>query len=123
MKALLCNFLSPKVARHFKLFSFHIQEGSGCLEVNATHNDEDFLKIRKALSEQYDLARSVPQIEVVDVDWTGDRWLFLEHTTKNNQRLNYNDMKKTVEHITELWGFPVKMTYVDMDGNELEDIK
>lgn len=121
-ESFVLQFLSPKIARKFKLFSFHIQEGSGYLEVNATHDDESFLQVRKTLAEQYDLSRLVPQIEVVDVDWKGDRWLYLQHRTKNNQRLNYDDMKKTVEYIHKLWGFTVKMNYVDLDGNELEDI-
>lgn len=121
-ESFVVQFLSPRVARQFKLFSLHVAEGSGYLEVNATHDDEDFLQVRKTLSEQYDLSRSVPQVEVVDVDWQGDRWLMLEHKTKNNQRLHYGDMKKTAMYIQYLWGFSVKMEYVDLDGNPLEDV-
>jgi len=69
------------------------------------------------------LSRSLPQIEVVHVDWHADRWLYLEHKTKNNQRLNYRDMRDTVAYIHELWGFPVKMDYVDLDGNPLDDVR
>ena len=121
-ESFVLQFLSPKVARNFKLFSIHIQEGKGYVQVNATHDDDNFLQIRKTLSEQYDLSRSIPQIEIVDVDWKGDRWLYLEHRTKNNQRLDYNNMKKTVEHIHKLWGFTVKMEYKDLEGNLLEDV-
>lgn len=121
-ESFVLQFLSPKVARDFKLFSLKIQEGKGYFRVGATHDDEDFLQVRKTLSEQYDLSRSIPQIEIIGVDWTGDRWLFLEHRTKNNQRLDYSSMKKTVQHINKLWGFTVKMDYVDLDGNELEDV-
>lgn len=121
-ESFVMQFLSPKVARHFKLFSIHVQENAGYLSVSNTHDDEDFLNLRKALAESYDLSRSVPQIEIVDVDWTGDRWLYLELITKNNCRLNYNDMRRTVEHIRDLWGFTVKMTYRDLEGNELEDV-
>ena len=122
-ESFVLQFLSPKVARHFKLFSFGVEEGKNYLQVNATHNDDSFLKIRKTLSEQYDLSRAVPQIEIVEVDWKGDRWLYLEHRTKNNQRLNYQDMKLTIYNISSLWGFVVKMEYTDLDGNLLEDIK
>lgn len=121
-ESFIMQFLSPKIARQFKMFSLHVSEGSGYLEVNATHDDEDFLRVRKTLSEQYDLSRSVPQIEVVDVDWNGDRWLMLEHKTKNNQRLDYANMKKTAFYIQYLWGFNVKMEYVDLEGNPLEDV-
>lgn len=122
-ESFVLQFLSPKVARQFKLFSVHIQEGSGYLEVNATHDDENFLQVRKSLAEQYDLSRVIPHIEVVNVNWNDDRWIFLEHTTKNNQRLDYNDMKKTMMYIYELWGFNVKIEYKDLEGNVLEDIK
>lgn len=121
-ESFVLQFLSPKVARHFKLFSFNIKENKGYLKVNATHDDESFLHIRKTLAEQYDLSRAIPQVEIVGVDWKGDRWLYLEHRTKNNQRLDYDNMKKTVEHIHKLWGFTVKMEYKDLDGNSLEDI-
>ncbi len=121
-ESFVLQFLSPKVARAFKLFSLNIQEGKGYLQVNATHDDDSFLQIRKTLAEQYDLSRSIPQIEVVGVDWKEDRWLYLEHRTKNNQRLDYNDMKSTVEHIYKLWGFTVKMEYKDLEGNELDEI-
>lgn len=121
-ESFVLQFLSPKVARDFKLFSLSIEEGKNYFQVAATHDDESFLQIRKTLAEQYDLSRSIPQIEIVHVDWKEDRWLYLEHKTKNNQRLNYDSMKKTVKHIHKLWGFTVKMEYKDLDGNELEDV-
>ncbi len=122
-ESFILQFLSPKVARHFKLFSIHIKEKTGHLLVNATHDDDSFIQIRKSLAEQYDLSRSIPQIEVVHVDWDSDRWLYLEHTTKNNQRLEYSDMRKTVKYVHNLWGFPVKMEYVDLEGNPLDDVR
>lgn len=121
-ESFIMQFLSPKVARHFKLFMLHVKEGRDYLAVNGTHDDDDFLAIRASLAASYDLSRSIPQIEVVDVSWDTDRWLFLEHRTKNNCRLNYWDMKATVEYINQLWGFTVKMTYRDLEGNELEEV-
>lgn len=121
-ESFILQFLSPKVARKFKLFALNVEEGRGHHVVSGTHDDEDFLHIRAALAEQYDLSRSIPQIEIVDVDWKGDRWLFLEHRTKNQQRLDYDTMKKTVSHIHSLWGFTVKMDYVDLEGNDLEEV-
>jgi len=121
-ESFILQFLSPKVARQFKLFSVHIKEGAGHLLVNATHDDDSFADIRRSLAEQYDLSRSVPQIDVVHVDWKGDRWLYLQHTTKNNQRLNYKDAKRTCYYVEKLWGFSVTLEYVDLDGNNLEDV-
>jgi stage V sporulation protein R len=121
-ESFILQFLSPKVVRQFKLFSLHVQEKTGSLLVNATHEDESFIFIRKALSEQYDLSRAVPHIEVVKVDWKGDRWIYLEHRTLNNQRLDYCDMKKTCSYIHKLWGFPVKIEYKDLEGNCLNEV-
>jgi len=121
-ESFVLQFLSPKIARQFKLFALKIQEGKGYLRVAATHDDDSFLQIRRTLSEQYDLSRAIPQIEITGVDWKGERWLSLEHRTKNKQRLNYDDMKKTVEHVHKLWGFTVKMEYKDLDGNDLDEI-
>ncbi len=121
-ESFILQFLCPKVARQFKLFSIHVDETEDHLYVNATHDDDSFIQIRQALAEQYDLSRSVPQINIVDVGWKEDRWLYLEHITKNNQRLNYSDMKKTVQYINKLWGFTIKMEYKDLESNGLEDI-
>lgn len=121
-ESFVLQFLSPKVARRFKLFSVHIAEGNDYVQVSATHDDDTFLKIRSDLAEQYDLSRRIPQIEVVEVDWKGDRTLFLEHRTKNKQRLDFADAKATCEYIHELWGFPVNLEYVDLDGNPLDEV-
>jgi spore cortex formation protein SpoVR/YcgB (stage V sporulation) len=121
-ESFVMQFLSPKVARAFKLFSFHISEGKDYLQVNATHDDDDFLQLRAALAASYDLSRSIPSIEVVHVDWTGDRTLYIEHRTKNNCRLHYADAKRTVEHLNTLWGFTVDLEYRDLDGNQLENV-
>lgn len=121
-ESFILQFLSPKIARKFKLFSMHVEEGKSYLVVNGTHDDDDFIHVRKTLAEQYDMSRAIPQIEVAHVNWYDDRWLFLEHITKDNQRLNYEDMKKTCYYINKLWGFTVKMDYYDLDGNALEEV-
>lgn len=121
-ESFVLQFLSPKVARRFKLFSLHVKERSGYHEVNGTHDEESFLHIRKALAEQYDLSRRIPQIEVVDVEWKGDRWLYLEHRTKDNRRMEYYSMRQTVQYIRKLWGFTVKMEYKDLEGNILDEV-
>lgn len=119
-ESFVLQFLSPKVARHFKLFSINIKQEKDYLKVNATHDDDSFLRIRKTLAEQYDLSRAIPQIEVVHVDWKGDRILYLEHITKNRQRLNHREARDTMAFIHDLWGFPVDIQYMDLDGQPLD---
>lgn len=121
-ESFILQFLSPKIARQFKLFSVHVSEGSGYVEVNATHDDDSFLAIRSSLAERYDLSRAVPQIEVVGVDWDSDRTLYLEHRTKDKQRLEYYNMRRTVNYMHTLWGHPVKMEYVDLNGVPIDEI-
>ena len=119
-ESFVLQFLSPKIARQFKLFSVHVQQGADYVQVNATHDDDSFLRVRKTLAEQYDLSRAIPHIEVVDVDWKGDRTLYLEHITKNKQRLNHRDARDTLSFIHELWGFPCDIQYMDLEGNPLD---
>ena len=121
-ESFVSQFLSPKIVRKFGLFSLNAKEDVDHYLVNATHDDESFLKIRESLAENYDLSRRIPQIEIVFVDWKTDRWLYLEHRTKNEQRLDYNNVKKTGNYIYQLWGFQVKIDYVDLDGRPLEKI-
>lgn len=121
-ESFVLQFLSPKVARHFKLFSIHLKEGRDYVQVNGTHDDDSFLQIRKVLAEQYDLSRAIPHIEIVGVDWESDRTIYIEHRTKNEQRLKYQDVKSTCIYIHDLWGFPVNMLYVDLDGNPLDKV-
>lgn len=119
-ESFILQFLSPKIVRHFKLFSVHIEEGKEYLGVNGIHDDESFIKIRETLAEQYDLSRAIPQIEVVFVDWKGDRTLFLDHITKNNQLLNHSEAKEVVQYLYQLWGFTIDIRYMDLDGNQLD---
>jgi stage V sporulation protein R len=121
-ESFILQFLSPRIARQFKLFSFRVDETVDYLEVNATHDDESFVQLRRALAEQYDLSRAIPQIEVVHVDWKDDRRIYLEHITKDNQRLDYWDMRATASYLHSLWGFNVEIRYKDLEGNELDAV-
>lgn len=119
-ESFVLQFLSPKVIRDFKLFVLDSNEENPYLEVGATHDDEDVLKIRKALAEHYDVNKRVPKVEISGASMKTDRWLYLEYSSENGKVLEYKDMKKTVMYIRQLWGFPVKMAYVDEKGDEVD---
>lgn len=121
-ESFVLQFLSPKIIRDFGLFVLDIDEDKMYLEVSATHDDDDILNIRKTLAEHYDINKRVPKVEVVDVDWEGDRWLELEYTSTDDRVLDYSSMKATVTHIQKLWGFKVSMAYVDVNGDEIDEI-
>ena len=65
--------------RHFRLFQVSDDSTKPALRVEAIHDDVGYRKIRSALSRQYDLSRREPDIQVVDVDLSGDRCLVLAH--------------------------------------------
>lgn len=123
-ESFVLQFLSPKVIRDLGLFNIRL-DSKGCpdfAEVVAVQDDEDILAVREALSAQYDLSRSVPQIEVHSVDWQGDRVIELHHITKNNQLLKYEEAKKTLRAVEQLWGFDVRLKYYDISGERLDDV-
>lgn len=121
-ESFVLQFLSPKVIRDFKLFILHRDEELDHLRVDATHDDDDILKIRRALADHYDINKKVPKIEIVDAAMKTDRWLYLEYATENGRLLDYDSMKDTVGHIRKLWGFNVKLSNVDINGKEVDDV-
>ena len=118
-ESFIMQFLSPKIIRKFKLFALHIDEKKDHYRVDLTHDDDYVLAIRKALSAQYDLSKRVPHIEVTGVNWDTDRVLHLTHFSNNDRLLNHKDAKRTAEYIHYLWGHPVRVHYVDENGEEL----
>lgn len=122
-ESFVLQFLSPKVIRQFKLFSIISDEKeSRHYTVSAVQDDEDVKEIRRLLSEHYDISKRIPQIEVVGVDSMGDRTIYLNHYSERGQLLNFDDAKATSNYLYSLWGFPVDLTYLDTDGNEINKV-
>ena len=65
--------------------------------------------MRSALSRQYDLARREPDIQVVDVDLTGDRCLILAHSVYNGVLLEEKTCQAVLRQVAELWGYNVRL--------------
>jgi stage V sporulation protein R len=72
-------------------------------------------RIRRALSRQYDVARRDPDIQVVDVDLTGDRKLELRHHVVDGVTLEEKDADRVLQHLADLWGYEVRL--VESDDN------
>ncbi len=117
-ESFVMQFLSPKVARQFNLFSIDMDENLRFHMVANVDPEEDLLNIRKVLSAQYDLSKRVPHIEIVHVDWEGDRTITLHHYTADEVLLNHEDLKKTAAYLHQLWGHTVKLEYKNHDGKE-----
>ncbi len=108
-ESFVLQYLSPKVIRDMKLFEVRDDYDDDHYEINAIHNDEGYKSIRRALSENYNRSRYVPDIQVFDVDIYGDRTLTLDYTPINGKELSMDKIDDIVDHIHYLWGFPIKI--------------
>ena len=116
-ESFVLQFLSPKVIRDFKLFTLSDHEDESIYRVSHVHDDEDVIKIRKALAKTYNLSYTMPQIEITGVDWRTYRTLYLNHTVYDGRILDYMECKKTMAYVRFLWGFGAEITYVDSQGS------
>jgi spore cortex formation protein SpoVR/YcgB (stage V sporulation) len=86
------------------------------MEVAAIHDERGYREIRRALARQYDVARRDADIQIVDVDLAGDRKLELRHTVLEGVLLEEKDADRVLQHLADLWGYPVHL--VEGDDNE-----
>ena len=106
------QFLSPHLCRKMRLFSLKDDSKSDYI-VSNIHNESGYRNLRKALADSYLNENRIPKIEVVDVDYYGNRSLTLQYSRKGNRNLS-DKSKRVVKHIEELWGFPVLL--IDQEG-------
>lgn len=107
------QFLSPHMIRNWRLFKLDDQEAQSTIRVDAIHDERGYREIRRALSRHYDIGWQEPDIQIVDVDLTGDRKLILEHDVTNGVLLADADAAKVLQHLADLWGYDVCLNEVD----------
>lgn len=110
-ESFVLQFLSPKIIRDFKLFSVHDDSREASYKISNVHSEQDVIDLRRTLAKQYELGQKLPEIEVAEVDWKGDRTLTLVNKVYNGKLLESDSWKQTIEYVEELWGFPVYMEY------------
>ncbi len=115
-ESFILQYLSPKVMRDLKLFNIEDFEGIDEYIVSAIHDDEGYKKVRTALSRQYELTSSEPNIQVYNVDRWGDRTLILHHHLVNSRYLDGESANEVLRHTSKLWGFAVKLETIDGSG-------
>ena len=103
------QYLSPKVIRDMRLFEVTDEEERRVYEISAIHNKQGYKDVRKSLSETYNRATYIPDIQVYDVDVNGDRTLTLNYTSVDKKRINNDDVDVVLDNISLLWGFPVSL--------------
>ncbi|MGI4747037.1 MAG: SpoVR family protein [Janthinobacterium lividum] len=107
------QFLSPAVMRQFKLFRLHDDAEKPYLLVDAIHNPQGYRDIRRSVAQSYDPSNFYLDIEVVDVDLSGDRCLKLQHLTSPGHLLDEKDARATLRQLADLWGYEVKLLEID----------
>ena len=105
--------MSPEIIRHFRLFQINDDSSKPSLRVEAIHDEIGYRKIRSGLSRQYDLSRREPDIQVVDVDLTGDRCLVLAHYVHDGVLLEEKSCRSVLRHTAVLWGYAVKLLEIE----------
>lgn len=115
-ESFILQYLSPHLIRSMGLFQIVDDEDEKDIRVAAIHDERGYLKVRRALSRQYDVSRMDPDIQVVDVDLAGDRRLHLRHQIVNGVRLEEEDALRVLRHLANLWGYPVVLEEVDGDS-------
>jgi spore cortex formation protein SpoVR/YcgB (stage V sporulation) len=112
-ESFVLQYLSPRVIRNFRLFQIADDSSKPSLRVDAIHDEFGYRKIRSALSKQYDLSRREPDVQVVDVDLTGDRTLILAHYVHEGVLLDEKTSRAVMRYSAYLWGYNVKLLEID----------
>jgi spore cortex formation protein SpoVR/YcgB (stage V sporulation) len=107
------QYLSPHIIRKMGIFQVVDDHDEEEMEVAAIHDERGYREVRRALARQYDVGRRDPDIQIVDVDLTGDRRLELRHTVVDGVTLEERDAERVLQHLADLWGYEVRMVESD----------
>ena len=112
-ESFILQFLSPRMVRQFGLFHVVDDANEPNLRVEAIHDERGYRKIQRALAKQYDIASTLPDIQVADVNLDGDRRLILHHRALNRVLLEERDARHVLQHLADLWGYDVLLKELD----------
>ncbi|HEV7694336.1 MAG TPA: SpoVR family protein [Hyphomonadaceae bacterium] len=112
-ESVISQYLSPNLIRKFGLFQLRDDHDEEEMEVAAIHDERGYREVRRALARQYDMGRRDPDIQVIDVDLTGDRRLELRHTVLDGVTLEEKDADRVLQHLADLWGYEVRLVESD----------
>ena len=112
-ESFLLQFLSPAVIRQFRMFRLRDDAAEPTLLVDAIHEEAGYREIRRTVARSYDPGLNDADLQVVDVDLTGDRRLLLQHRTTAGRLLHKADADATLRYLATLWGYEVQLEEVD----------
>ena len=100
----------------FKFFAIEDDEQKTFIYVSAIHDEVGYHTIREKLSAQYNLSNLEPNIQVYEIDASGDRSITLSYLPQQGIPLA-DSYHKVLQHLHHLWGFSVKLEQVDEQGS------
>ena len=118
-ESFILQFLSPAVMRKLRLFHLHDKAEDEAMVVRAIHDERGYKDVRRTLASSYDIGALEPDIQVHDVDLSGDRRLILHHRAANHVLLEEADALLTLRHLASLWGYPVQLQEIDAQTEEI----
>lgn len=121
-ESFITQYLSPKMIRGHHMFLLDDDSDSDMYDISRIHNDRGYREIRETLSDSKRLTNYFADIQIVDVDFTGDRTMFLEHKVYNGIKLDEKTALQTVKHVKNLWGYPVELVSLDAKSGSIVDM-
>jgi stage V sporulation protein R len=112
------QYLSPKVMRDFRMFEVNDTSSSPAVLVKSIHDDQGYRRVRRALSNHYDVSAHDPDLQVTDADLSGARRLVITHTVRNGVLLDKEQADRVLQHLASLWGYRVKLIEVDNENGK-----
>ena len=115
-ESFIAQYLSPQLMREMRLFAVVDDDRESTYEVAAIHDESGYRRLRSTLAAQYDLGNREPDIQVWRVDRRGDRSLTLRHQMRGRRPLAAASTD-ALRHLARLWGFPVRLESIGINGN------
>ncbi|MBC8427369.1 MAG: SpoVR family protein [Proteobacteria bacterium] len=108
-ESFIMQYLSPTVIRKMRLFNVLDDSQLSDYHITYISNEDGYKGIRRILSQEYNRAYQIPDVQVTKANINGDRKLTLTYYPVNNIPLDNDDLEAVEEHLDFLWGFDTKI--------------
>jgi len=107
-ESFVAQYLSPKLMRDFRFFAVLDDDHRQTLRIDAIHDETGYRRLRQMLADQYNLGSREPNVQVWNVDLSGDRSLTLRLFGYQRRPLA-DSWEAVLDHLAYLWGFTVRL--------------
>lgn len=105
-ESLISQFLTPNLIRKWKLFEITNNQEDEFVTISGIQNASCYNSIRQTLSQQYNLSRMIPNIQIVNANLKTTRTLELKYQGVEGSELD-TDSFKVLKYLEYLWGYDV----------------